>query len=295
MQNNQFELSVLVGGKKIPEYGHQGRTLVEGRKGVNYTLKFKNNSAHRVLVVPSIDGMSVIDGKPVAEDSHCGYVVEPYSSADIDGWRTSLNDVARFVFSGKPDSYSEESGQGVESCGVIACRMWSEKEKFEFKPVKIEEHHHHHHHHEDHWYPKYPFSPAPMWCNNTGGVSGKSVGEAVSTYSSTNDPVKSVSSMMSCSVQTSAPNESKSVLRGMSMESKASPDFNLGTGWGTQDQSRVTTTKFTVASCIGAMEIYYTDLDGLAKIGIEVNKDAKISTSEWPNAYPGFCRPPKRS
>ena len=104
MYHNQFELFILVNGKKVREYYHDGKIFIEGKKGSEFTLKFKNNSYQRVLFVPSIDGLSVIDGKEASKNSG-GYIVDALRSIEIKGWRTSLDDVASFIFDEKTNSY----------------------------------------------------------------------------------------------------------------------------------------------------------------------------------------------
>ena len=84
MKQNLFELSVTVpssrGSTKIPEYGHNGLTFVEGRKGQPYTIKLHNNSAHRVLAVAETP-LGAHPGGLFARD----VPVDPYGE-DLEFW-----------------------------------------------------------------------------------------------------------------------------------------------------------------------------------------------------------------
>lgn len=101
--NRAFEASVHVRGRPVKEVHHRGRTYIEGRKGTEYTLHFTNNRltrgmrANRVLVIPSVDGLCVLDGKPAGRNSP-GFVVEYGESIDIPGWMVDSSTAAKFTF-----------------------------------------------------------------------------------------------------------------------------------------------------------------------------------------------------
>ena len=152
MTSNQFEMSVCVNGRPIREYGHRGLTFVEGRKNQNYTIKFRNNSARRVLAVISVDGVSAVDGKPADNDSR-GYIVPAYSSAEIKGWRTSKKETHKFVFDTKHRSNSAQQQGEDTNCGVVAAKVFDEKVTLaqlnNVLRLVTEKHHHYHHYHHD--------------------------------------------------------------------------------------------------------------------------------------------------
>lgn len=129
MQN--CEVQILVGGKPIKQFVKEGVTWVEARKGVSYEIKLKNNTRERVLAIVSVDGIDVLSGSPANPDSS-GYIVEPYSSVTVKGFRTSQEEVNRFEFSEKEDSYAVTSPDGEQSpanCGGIGVRFIAEKQK----------------------------------------------------------------------------------------------------------------------------------------------------------------------
>lgn len=79
-------------------YTHDGQQWVAGESGRRYALRLRNRSGQRVLAAVSVDGVNVVSGK-TASISQEGYVLEPYQSVDITGWRKSYASVAAFVFS----------------------------------------------------------------------------------------------------------------------------------------------------------------------------------------------------
>jgi hypothetical protein len=126
MVSNNFEINVLVNGRRVKHYTHQGKTYVESKEGSNYTLEVKNNTPNRILVVSSVDGLSVLSGQP-ASDSDTGYVVDAYSRMEIKGFRYSDDAVGSFEFTSKRknDSYAATKGN-QQNCGIIGVRVFNE-------------------------------------------------------------------------------------------------------------------------------------------------------------------------
>jgi hypothetical protein len=124
MTKSNYEVEVLINGKPAKEYIHDGKVYVEGRKETKFSLRLRNNTWQRKLFVPTIDGLSVLDGKDASFDSS-GYIVPSYSSITVDGWRTSNSEVAEFYFSSPKDSYGKRSGKG-NNLGVIGCAVFDE-------------------------------------------------------------------------------------------------------------------------------------------------------------------------
>lgn len=112
-------------GSTLPTYVRHGRSYVPGEPGHRYALHLYNHTSERVMVVLSVDGVNAITGQTAAA-SQTGYVLGPWQSADIDGWRKSDDDVARFVFTALPDSYAARTGR-PDNVGVIGMAVFREK------------------------------------------------------------------------------------------------------------------------------------------------------------------------
>lgn len=111
-------------GQWLPETPHRGRTWIAGTPGHRYSLRLTNTSSERVLVVVSIDGVNAVTGE-TAHPSQAGYVLAPWQSTEIAGWRKSLDDVAQFVFTDLPDSYAARTGR-PDHVGVIGIAVFRE-------------------------------------------------------------------------------------------------------------------------------------------------------------------------
>src|SRR5882672_1936234 len=102
---NLIELTILVNDKPVFEYPHQGQTFVEGRAGSEYEIEVCNRTPQKVEAIISVDGLSVIDGKPAGYNSQ-GYLVPSRTSVRIPGWVLNSQKVAKFAFSGMNASYT---------------------------------------------------------------------------------------------------------------------------------------------------------------------------------------------
>ncbi len=115
-------------GQWLPEYGHRGRTWVPGVPGHRYGVRLTNTSGERVLVVLSVDGVNAVTGE-TANPSQAGYVLAPWQSTEVAGWRKSLEDVAQFVFTDLPDSYAARTGR-PDHVGVIGIAVFRESQPY---------------------------------------------------------------------------------------------------------------------------------------------------------------------
>ena len=126
MKQGPFELEVLLHGLPAREYGYRGETFVEGLRGSEFTLRFRNNTDHKIVVVLAVDGLNVMNGK-TASVSDGGYVIDPYDFVDVPGWTLNLQEVAHFEFSSLPASYAAQMDKPA-NVGVIGAAIFFEKE-----------------------------------------------------------------------------------------------------------------------------------------------------------------------
>ena len=113
-------------GRTLQEYNERrGSTFVAGEPNQRYSVRLRNNTNERVLAVVSIDGVNVVSGE-TAGSWQQGYILAPYQRLDIDGWRKSMNDVARFYFTSVPDSYAGRTGR-ADNVGVIGLAVFRER------------------------------------------------------------------------------------------------------------------------------------------------------------------------
>lgn len=106
-------------------YSHGGQQWIAGEPGHRYALRLRNRSGERVLAVVSVDGINVVSGR-TASINQGGYVLDPYESVDITGWRKSYSSVAAFVFSHPYDSYAHQTGRPA-NVGVIGVAVFKER------------------------------------------------------------------------------------------------------------------------------------------------------------------------
>lgn len=125
MNDNNFQFEVLIHGRPAYEYFWRGETLIEGRRGSEFTLRVRNNSRRRAVAVLSVDGLSVMTGQRASQNDS-GYVVEPHDYVDIPGWRLNNQQVAHFFFASLPQAYAAQMGT-PENIGVIGAIFFFEK------------------------------------------------------------------------------------------------------------------------------------------------------------------------
>ncbi len=113
-------------GNTLPGFFAGGKQYVVGDVGSRYVINVQNHSSYRFEVVTSVDGLDVIDGRQ-ASFTKRGYLIQPYGSIDIDGFRQSSDAVAAFRFSSVRGSYSSRSGQGDRNVGVIGVAVFNER------------------------------------------------------------------------------------------------------------------------------------------------------------------------
>jgi hypothetical protein len=117
------DVRVLVDGRNAPLFwAPRGgdKRYFQAFKGRNYALSIRNTTGRRIGVLIAVDGLNVVNGERSRLSSReTMYVLDPYESATIRGWRTSLDDVRKFVFVDEERSYAERTGQANGDMGWI--------------------------------------------------------------------------------------------------------------------------------------------------------------------------------
>lgn len=104
---------------------HRGDSWIAGTPGAPYAIRLTNTTGARVLVVLSVDGINAISGETAAP-SQTGYVLAPWQTTEITGWRKSHADVARFEFAALGDSYAARTGR-PDNVGTIGIAVFGER------------------------------------------------------------------------------------------------------------------------------------------------------------------------
>jgi hypothetical protein len=123
-------------GGALSAYHGNGRTVAVGEHGQRYAIVVHNNTNERFEVVLSVDGLDVLDGREAGYDKR-GYLVDPYATVEIEGFRQSDEAVAAFRFGSVRDSYAARTGsaRNVGVIGLLAYRARVEAERLTYREV----------------------------------------------------------------------------------------------------------------------------------------------------------------
>jgi len=125
---SRYRVEILgTGSYRLPTYYYNGRTYVLGTIGERYRIRITNPTARRVEAVVSVDGLDAIDGRTAGFEKR-GYVIAPYGDVQLDGFRTSMDEVATFRFSSVRDSYAGRKGKD-QNVGVVGVAFFPERER----------------------------------------------------------------------------------------------------------------------------------------------------------------------
>ena len=116
----------------LPFFYRSGRHYVPGEHNERYSIRLTNRTGQRVLAVVSVDGVNVISGQN-ASINQTGYVLDPWQTSSIEGWRKSRYDVARFYFTARNNSYASQTGRSGNE-GIIGVAVFDEKRRYPTYP-----------------------------------------------------------------------------------------------------------------------------------------------------------------
>jgi len=120
-------------GQPLQVWRRDDRWFVAGQPGARYSLRVANHTGGRVLAVMSVDGVNIITGQTAGYGQR-GYVLGPYQSYDVSGWRKSDTEVAAFTFAPLPQSYAARTGRPLD-IGVIGIAAFKERVAAPPQPV----------------------------------------------------------------------------------------------------------------------------------------------------------------
>jgi hypothetical protein len=112
-------------GRALPGVAVGDRHYIVGEAGMRYEIAITNAGPRRYEVVAAVDGLDVVDGRPASFGKR-GYVVDAHTSIRIDGFRTSVYEVASFRFGRVEDSYAARMGSD-SNVGVIGMAFFCER------------------------------------------------------------------------------------------------------------------------------------------------------------------------
>lgn len=121
-----YSVEIIMNGVSQPVYSQGSQAFVAGSYGSAYQIRVTNRSGRRIEAVVAVDGRDVVTGQPVRPRQHRGYIIAPYGSTSIDGFRSSTASVAAFRFATIPQSYAWRTGT---SWGIGTIRVWVFEER----------------------------------------------------------------------------------------------------------------------------------------------------------------------
>jgi hypothetical protein len=113
-------------GRPLPAFQHHGRTFVWGNAGERFSVRIENPTSERVEAVLSVDGRDAVSGEVADFTRQRGYVIAPFSSVVVEGFRSSLDEVRAFRFTRPEHSYSARRGT-LENVGIIGVAFFKER------------------------------------------------------------------------------------------------------------------------------------------------------------------------
>jgi hypothetical protein len=278
MQYNNIEINVLIKGKPITEYPHNGQVYVEGRPGSEFEIEVFNHNPHRVEAVVSVDGLSIIDGKDAGPQSS-GYLLNAHERVVIPGWKLNDQQVAAFIFTDKSRGYASQMGKS-RNTGVIGLLAYGEKVK---APVYIA--------------PTYGSvlrgTGGPIWGDNI------SWGSACDSFSPSGLDASmptgpELNRIYTSSSTTRSGTRSGTKSRRITQNAIQTSVNNLGTGFGQAEDFATTQVSFDRGDMLALTTMFYDDARGLRALGIDLSRRARVRETQTPNAFPGLsgCVPP---
>jgi hypothetical protein len=260
------------GGVPLPAFLHLGSLYFAGQQGERYDLRLTNNTGERVEVVITVDGRDVISGELGNFKRQRGYVLDPWGTVVISGYRQSLEQVAAFRFSDLGGSYTALRGS-PEHAGVVGVAVFTEKRRsarrhkkaLAVTPVPT--------HHEPYYQGPVAGAAPPTAFPENDRHADKAVGEAEESVAM-------------------APSASASADAGGGF-APAPAQSQIGTAYGETQYSAVQEVEFKrhrKRKPDAILTLYYDSMQGLQGRGITAS--LPMPSPSQPQPFPGFAAPP---
>lgn len=138
---SRVAVSVEIDGRPSPLYpapDGSGKRYLEAREGASYAVRLDNRTGERVGVVLTVDGLNAISGIQATPQTWGApgrmYILDPWDSTTVRGWRTSLAEVRRFTFVDERASYAARSGKANSRMGWIEIAVYRERQPVARQP-----------------------------------------------------------------------------------------------------------------------------------------------------------------
>ena len=259
-------------GQTLQTFAYQGNAFVLGRHGERYNVRVRNRTANRVEAVVTIDGRDAISGRVGDYLQERGYLIGPYDSVLIEGFRRNYDEVAAFRFADPQASYSARMGT-KENVGVIGVAVFAER----LPPLLVQ--------------PPAVVGPPVRWRKDSYGEAEGAQGPR--------DRAQAESKSRAAQApraQSGAP--AADALGGLESRPEHAPSTNnLGTEYGETRTNQVSEVAFERDSRLPArvLTLRYDDEAGLVARGIDVQpRHAPAVYGERPDPFPRnrFAPPP---
>lgn len=243
-------------GRPLRTFSHRGERFVLGTMGERYNIRVRNHTGRRVEAVVTVDGRDVLTGDVGEFVRARGYVIEPYGSVRIEGFRQSFERVAAFRFSRPGQSYSSRMGT-PENVGVIGVALFPEREPPRRAAIARP-------------------APAPYEGGSSRGREAPSGRGEAKRGAAPSAP--------SSSAEASA-----------DIGRLGAPRDNLGTAYGESRESAIREVRFVRANATrptALLTLRYDDREGLLARGIEVDGPRPRPMPHHPDPFPRRFAPP---
>jgi hypothetical protein len=265
-------------GNRLPTYPHRGEWFAQGRENQRYNVRVINHSSRRVEAVVSVDGRDVLSGQPGDFKRQRGYLVPAYGSVVIEGFRTSMSEVAAFRFTSPGNSYSSRMGT-PENVGVIGAAFFPELRREPVYRPQVPY--------------RYPYSDSQY---NRGADAAEARRESSGSLGSTGRAPGGAGKSADASKGAAAPAAEAPAPYASRSAPRDDRESNIGTEYGEQQYSAVEEVSFERArpkSPERVLTVRYDDYEGLMARGV-LPRPSPRPTYQGPSAFPvnRFAPPP---